>query len=160
MITFKKINLKNHPYYFFNDMINIKNFYPNLLSINKVSFKSNDAVIYNIKYITMKSLDHENIDSETPLYLIFNDVDTNIIKENDSYKCLIFASTNKNKIVLRKYAGLFDEIKNQIETINGGNPVKYKNDYIRVSLNSNDNDLPLARILSIPVLIIVVKSVF
>ena len=84
MITLKKINFKNHQYYFFNDMINIKKFYPNLLSINKISFKSNDAVIYNIKYITMKSLDHENIDSETPLYLIFNDVDAYIIKENDS----------------------------------------------------------------------------
>ena len=65
-------------------MINIKKFYPNLLSINKILFKSNDAVIYNIKYITMKSLDHGNIDSETPLYLIFNDVDAYIIKENDS----------------------------------------------------------------------------
>ena len=72
---------------------------------------------------------------------------------------MICASTNKNKKVLRKYAGLLDEIKNEIETINGGNPVKYKNDYMRASLDSNDNDLPLGRILSVPVLIIVVKSV-
>ena len=35
-------------------MINIKNVDPNLLSVDKVSFKSTDAVIYNIKYITMK----------------------------------------------------------------------------------------------------------
>ena len=41
MITFKKINLKNHPYYFLNNIISIKNFDPNLLSIHK----STDAVI-------------------------------------------------------------------------------------------------------------------
>ena len=45
-------------------MTNIKNFDSNLLSIDKISFKNTDAVIYNIKYVTMKSLDHETIDSE------------------------------------------------------------------------------------------------
>ena len=44
-------------------MINIKNFDPNLLTVDKMSFKSIDAVIYNIRYITMKSLDRVNIDS-------------------------------------------------------------------------------------------------
>ena len=40
-----------------------------------MSFKSTDAVIYSIRYITMKSLDNENIDSANPLYCIFNNVD-------------------------------------------------------------------------------------
>ena len=39
MITFKKINIENRPYYIFNDMINIKSFDPNLLSIDKISLK-------------------------------------------------------------------------------------------------------------------------
>ena len=64
MITIRKINIKNRLYYFLNDMTNIKNFDSNLLSIDKISFKNTDAVIYNIKYVTMKSLDHETIDSE------------------------------------------------------------------------------------------------
>ena len=38
-MTFKKINTTNCPYYFFNDMINIKNFDPNFLNIDKISFK-------------------------------------------------------------------------------------------------------------------------
>ena len=29
MLTFNQINIENRPYYFFNDMINIKNFDPN-----------------------------------------------------------------------------------------------------------------------------------
>ena len=82
----KQINVKDRPYYIFNDMVNIKNFDPNLLSINKISFESSDAVIYSIKYITMKSLDHENIYSENPPCLIFNDVHGCIIKESNGYK--------------------------------------------------------------------------
>ena len=39
MRRIKQINIENHPYYFFNDLINIKNFDPNLLDIDKVSVK-------------------------------------------------------------------------------------------------------------------------
>ena len=55
-------------------MININNFDPNLLNICKIPFKSIDAVIYSIRYIIMKSLDHVNIDSANSLYLVFNNV--------------------------------------------------------------------------------------
>ena len=55
MINFKKINSKNCTYYFFHEMINIKNFVPNLLSIDKISFKkTTDVAIYNIRYITIE----------------------------------------------------------------------------------------------------------
>ena len=56
-------------------MIDIKTFDSNLLNIDKIPYKSTDAANYNIRYITMKSLDHVNIDSENPLYLIFNNAD-------------------------------------------------------------------------------------
>ena len=63
MRNVRKINIKNYPYYTFNNKINIKKIDPNLLIIDKISFKNTDAVSYNTKYITMKSLDSENIDS-------------------------------------------------------------------------------------------------
>ena len=91
-------------------MINVKNFDPNLLNIGKISFNSTDAVIYNIRYITMKSIDHENIDSENPLYLVFNNVD-GYIKESNGNKYLTFDSTDKNKEVLEKYTELWKETK-------------------------------------------------
>ena len=50
----KQINIKNRTYYFYNDMINIKHFEPNLLKIDKKSYKNNG--IYNIGYITIKKL--------------------------------------------------------------------------------------------------------
>ena len=36
----KEINIKNRAYYFFDDMINIENFNPDLLKIDKKSYKS------------------------------------------------------------------------------------------------------------------------
>ena len=45
MKRIKQINIENRPYYFCSDMINIKHLDPNLLNMNKISFKSTDAVI-------------------------------------------------------------------------------------------------------------------
>ena len=56
MITFRQINTENLSYYIFNDMINIKNFDPNLLNINKISFKNTDVFVYEIKYLQWKVL--------------------------------------------------------------------------------------------------------
>ena len=53
----------------------------------------------------MKSLDHKNIDSENCLYIIFNNVDGYIIECSED-KYFIFASTGKNKKVLKKYTKL------------------------------------------------------
>ena len=70
-----------------------------------MSFKSTDPFIYNIRHITMKSLVHVNIDSESPLYLIFNNVDE-YIQESNGDKYLAFAFTEKNKKVLGKLSGI------------------------------------------------------
>ena len=52
MEKFKQINIKKSSILFFNDMINIENFYSNLLTIEKKSYKEID--IFNIGYITIK----------------------------------------------------------------------------------------------------------
>ena len=106
---------KRRPYYFFKDMFNNKNFYPHLLNINKISLKNTSAVIYDIGYITI------NIDNKNLLYLIFNNVD-GYIRESNGDKYFISASTNKNKKVFKKYAELWNEIKNQVKTKNGEEP--------------------------------------
>ena len=41
----KEINIKNRTYYFLNDMINIEVFDPNLLKIDKKSYKNIDIYI-------------------------------------------------------------------------------------------------------------------
>ena len=50
----KKLSVKNLTYYYFNDIINIKDFNSNLLRIDKKWYKGID--IYYIGYITVKKL--------------------------------------------------------------------------------------------------------
>ena len=74
MGNIKQINIKNRTSYFFNEMINIKNFDSSLLKIDKKSYKN--IGIYYTGYITIKSIsDHENINSVNPLYLIIGETD-------------------------------------------------------------------------------------
>ena len=139
-------------------MISVKRFYPSFLNISKISFKSIDAVIYSIRYITMKSLDHVNIDSANSIYLVFNNVDE-YIEESNGNKYLLFASTDKNKEIWKKYTELWNEIDNQIETINGGEPIEYKKYFTKIEFES-DNDLRLGKISSTPNMIIFTGCVF
>ena len=108
----KEINIKNGTYYFFDDMINIKEFDSNLLKIDKKSYKNID--IYYIRYITIKDSDCVKIDSVNPLYLIVGEVDGFIEGENgNKYSALV--STDGNKELLIKYTKLWDKIKTLIE---------------------------------------------
>ena len=69
----KQINIKNRTYYFYNDIINLKNFESKLLKIDKKSYKN--IGIYNIGYITIKKIDDcENIYSVN-LYLLIMQTD-------------------------------------------------------------------------------------
>ena len=54
MENIKQINIKNRKYYFFNEMINIKDFDSSLIKIDKRSYKN--IGICNIGYITIKKL--------------------------------------------------------------------------------------------------------
>ena len=112
----KEINIKNQTYYFFDDMINIRNFHSNLLKIDKKSHK--DIDIYYIGYITIKKFsDYENFHSVNPLYLIFHSV-TGHCKENYGEKFLIIDST-------KKYEEVFSGVVSEIKTISGGKELYY-----------------------------------
>ena len=117
MGNIKEINIKSRTYYFFDDMINIKDFDPSLLKIGKNSCKN--IGISHIGYITMKNSDHVKINSVILLYIIINEVDGSIAEKNGK-KYLTLGSTDKNKRVFEKYAKLLDEINYHIKTINGG----------------------------------------
>ena len=95
----KQINIKNQTNYFYNDIVNIKNFEPNLLKIDKKSYKN--IGIYNIGYITTKKNDDcENIYSVNPLYLLVNYAN-GYIEEKGVNKYLIFNSADENKELLK-----------------------------------------------------------
>ena len=112
MGSIKEINIKNRTYYFFDEMINTKNFDSNLLKIGKKSYENIDT--YYITYIKMKDFHYVNIHSVNLSYLIINKVD-GYIEEKNGNKYLILPSIDKNKEVLTKYKELWDGIKNLIE---------------------------------------------
>ena len=112
----KQISIKNRTYYFYNDIINLKYFEPNLLKIDKKSYKN--IGIYNIGYITIKKIDdYENIYSVNPLYLQVNHAN-GYIEEKNGNKYLIFDSTDDNKELLEKYVDVWNGTKNEIKKIN------------------------------------------
>ena len=84
----KEINIKNRTYYFFDDTINIENFKPDLLKIDKKLYKN--IGIYYIGCITMKDFKHVNIHSVNPLYIIINEVDGSIEEKNGSKYLTLF----------------------------------------------------------------------
>ena len=151
MRTLRQVNIKNRQNYFFNSMTNIKNVDQNLLNIDQISFKSTDFVIYDIKYF-------KDVDISISLYLIFNNVDA-YIEESNENKYLIFSLRDKNKEALENYTERSDEIKNEIEAIIGIEPIKYEKDFMKIKFESDD-DLSLGKILSIPLCVIIVRSVF
>ena len=71
---------------------------------------------------------------------------------------MIFASTVKNKEKFQRSTKLWDDIKNQVETITGGKSIDYEKDFMKMRFESDDN-LPLGKILGIPVMVIT-ASVF
>ena len=115
----KQIEIKNQTCCHYNDIINLKNFKPNLLKIDKKHCKRIN--IFYIGYITIKKVDDcESIYNVNPLYLLVNHA-SGYFEEKDGNKYLIFDdSVNENKELLKKYADVWDGIKNEIKAINGG----------------------------------------
>ena len=99
MKTIRKINIESKQDYCFNDMTNINDFDLNLLNIDQVLFKSNEFVMYDIKYV-------KDLNSLNSLYLVFNNLDSYIEKSSED-RYLIFASTEKSKMMLEHYTELW-----------------------------------------------------
>ena len=128
----KQINIKDQTYYFYNDMINLKDFEPALLKLEKKHYKGIN--IYYIGYIKIKKIDHyESIYSVNLLYLHNNHA--------------------------KKYAEIWGEMKYKIKTINGGKENNYRKDDMKTKFDSDD-DLPLNKPLKFHAITIIIRSVF
>ena len=105
----KQINIKNRTYYFYNDIIDLKDFDAKLLKIDKKSYKNID--IYYIAYITIKKIDdYESISSVKPLYLRIDHASAYIEEKNEN-KYLNFDSVDENKEVLKNTETFGMELK-------------------------------------------------
>ena len=108
----KEISIKNQTYYFFDDMINIKNFHSNLLKIDKKLYK--DIDYYYIGYIAIKKFDillQEILKKKTTK--ILSSFSTGHFKEKNDVKYLILDSTDK-------YEEVWSGIRSEIKAFNSG----------------------------------------
>ena len=69
----KQNNIENRTYYFYNDIIDLKNFDARLLKVDKKDYKEID--IYYIGYVTVKKIANcNNINCVNPLHLMINEM--------------------------------------------------------------------------------------
>ena len=123
MRNLKELSINNQSYYFYNDIINLKDFHSNLLKIDKKQYKEID--IYYIGYITIKNIRNcKNIYSVNPLYLMIHSA-TEEFKECDGKKYLVLYSTEK-------YEEVFSGIKKKIEMINDGKELVFKETKVKL----------------------------
>ena len=120
----KQINVKNRSYYFYNNLIDLKYFDAKLLKIDKKSYK-------NIGHSIIRKIDYcWSLYTVNPLYLNIDHasgyIECNSAEEKNGNKYLIFASVDKNKEVLKKYADVWNRIKNKIKAINGEDVIMEK----------------------------------
>ena len=119
MVATKQINIQNRTYYFYNDLINIKDFDPKLLKLDKKSF--NDISMYYIGYVT-----------KNPEYLLLVGEIDGFIEEKKRSKNFNFSITDINSEVLKKYAMVWSGNKDQIKKIKNGKLEEYGKDYIKI----------------------------
>ena len=140
----KDINIKSHTYCFFDDIINIKNFDPNNIKVDKKSYKN--ILIYYIGYVTVKDSKYVKINSVNPSYLIFSKLN-GYFEEINGNKYLTLAPTNESKEIIRKYEELWSVIRDLITSITK-NLDDYDKKYMKVNFDL-DNDLLLNKTIQI-----------
>ena len=97
-----------------------------MLKIEKRNYK--DVDVYYSGYVTFQEIANcNNMNSVNPLYLVIGKM-IGHFEEKDGNKYLAFDDVNENK-VSQKYKEVWDGIKKEIETINGGKKIEYEKDF-------------------------------
>ena len=125
--------------------------------MTKKDYKEID--IYCIGYVTVKkNANCSNINSVNPLYLMINEI-IGHFEEKSENKYLVLDDVDGNKEVSKKYEEVWEGVKEEIETINGGEKVEYENDFKKIMFEPND-DLPMNKPIKLRLLTINIRLVF
>ena len=129
-MAIRQLNIEGRTYYFYNDLIDIKNLNSNNLKLDKKSVLGND--VYYIGYITKKP--QWNVNSVNPLYLMIKRINGHFEEVNED-KYLIIGSENGD--IMQKCQEGFDGIKEIIKKINYySQPIKYDDNYMKIKFNT------------------------
>ena len=78
--------------------------------------------------IVKKIANCNNTNSANPLYLMINEMIGHFEEKNEN-KYLVLDDADENKEVSKKYEEVWERVKKEIETINGGERVEYWKDF-------------------------------
>ena len=112
--TVKDMSIENHTYYFFDDIINIKDFDPKNIKIDEKSYKN--IPFYYIAYVTIKDSKYVKTNSVNHLYLMLNNLN-GYFKEINGNKYLTLFPTNESKEEMKKYGELWIKIRDWIRPV-------------------------------------------
>ena len=95
----------------------------------------NEIDIYYIGYVTFKEIDNcNNVNSVNPLYLLINEMIGHFEEKNEN-KYLVLDDVDEKKEVSKKYKEVWEDVKKEIETINGGEKIEYGKDFKKLGSN-------------------------
>ena len=142
----KSLEIKNHSYYFWNDMVYLDDFNENLIKLVKRESRIDVDISY-IEYLVKKTTQYD-IDSVNPLYLVVRHLVGRIEKiEGSSDRYLVIDQVNTK--LLSIFDKLFSFIKEKIDKrMKDNNKVTFGNmddkitEYNTLRFSS-DVDLPL-----------------
>ena len=108
-----------------------------MLKIDKKNYKEID--VYYIGCVTFKEIAHcNNINSVYPLYLMIDKMIGHFEEKNEN-KYSVLDDVNENKEVSKKYEVVWEGVKEEIETINGGGEIEYGKELKNIRFESNDD---------------------
>ena len=149
----KDINIKNHTYYYFDDIINIKDFDPSNIKIDEQSYEN--IFIYYIGYVSIKKV--LKVYSVNPLYIVFGK-ENGCFEEISGNKYQKQVPTNENKEKIKKYEKLWFKTRNFVRSITR-NLNDSNEKYIKIKLDP-DEKFPLNKAVEVPIVTTVVWFVF
>ena len=127
-----------------------------MLKIDKKDY--NEIDIYYIAYVAVKKIDNCKIINIVNSFYLMIDEMIGHFEEKNGNKYLVLDDVNENKEVSKKYEEVWEGIKKEIKTINGGKKIESGKDYMKIKFKSN-NDLPLNKPVKLGLLTIIIRSV-
>ena len=151
----KDINIKNHTYYFFDDIINVKELDPNSIKKDETSCKN--ILIYYIACVTIKDSKYVIINSANPFYLMFNRINRYFEEINGNHY-LTLVSANESKEKIKKYEEPWIKIRDLFRSVTKKLD-DYDEKYMKIKFDLDDK-VPLNKTIEIPIMVIVVAAIF
>ena len=151
----KQLDIKNKTYYFYNDLLNVSNFEPGNLKLDKKTWIEKTY----LGYVDKTNPSDWEVNSVNPLYLMVNKVFCFVGEKNGvKYLKIDKGIGNHADSILNKWKQVFDAIKYHINKIDNSE-VNFDNDFDKIKFITDDS-LPLGKLICFPTLTIVIRCLF